>query len=260
MLKTKKKKLYAKTQGADEWCKSKVNIQVGCPRGCVYCYACRSAIRFKRIKDYAEWVTYQWINPKKVRKRYRKRTGRIMFPTSHGIYLSNYISCVFALGNMLEAGNEVLITTKPALKVIAKMLMDLDKYKELVQFRFTITSCDAHISSRYEPYAPSPLERLEALMLAYEDGWKTSVSIEPYLDIDPSALIKAVEPYCSESIWVGVMSGGFNTDVPGISFREFCMRYSKEHISSLVDIWESLGKGKLWLKDSIRNLLGISSN
>jgi len=44
------------------------------------------------------------------------------------------------------------------------------------------------------------------LILAYHEGFKTSVSIEPFLDKDPQKLVRKLAPYVTESIWLGPMN------------------------------------------------------
>ena len=71
------------TKGTKEWASSNVNICKGCFNDCVYCYAKRMGIRFKR-NTLENWK-FMVINEKAVSKGYGKRKGRIMFPTSHDI-------------------------------------------------------------------------------------------------------------------------------------------------------------------------------
>ena len=90
-----------KTDGTKEWASSNVNIQYGCRNGCTYGYAFTMAKRFKRSKTYEEWIT-PVINEKAIQKNYRKREGRIMFPTSHDIDMENHGFCAVVLLNLLK--------------------------------------------------------------------------------------------------------------------------------------------------------------
>lgn len=47
--------------------------------------------------------------------------------------------------------------------------------------------------------------RLESLKYAFGKGYKTSISIEPFLS-DPVEFIDDLIPYVTESIWVGSMN------------------------------------------------------
>lgn len=106
------------TKGTKEWADSNLNFQKGCKNGCLYCYAAQMAIRFKRCQNLEEWTNNISFNKKNLEKNYRKRKGRIMFPTAHDLTEENYDKTEQILTKLLEAGNEVLITTKPRFEVI----------------------------------------------------------------------------------------------------------------------------------------------
>lgn len=242
----KKGLIMGKKTGTKEWADENINIQKGCKYGCKYCYAMIYAIRFGRIEDYEEWVSCVLIDMKKVNKSFSKRKGRIMFPSTHDIYRENLDHCMTVLESMLKAGNEVLIVSKPDPSVIRVLLFQLAKYKDQIQFRFTITSLLEYKSALYEPNAPTPAERIRALQIAFKAGFKTSVSIEPYLDGDLVPLINRIEPFCTESIWVGTMGHGIPKNLKRI--------YSPSHIRYNLNHWVHAGNGKLRLKDRIRKM------
>lgn len=193
------------TKGTREWADSNVNCYIGCSNNCRYCYARNFAFRFKRINGYDEWKEMK-PNVKAINKGYRKRKGRIMFPTSHDITVETKNNCLQVLFKLLVAGNDVLITTKPVFNIIVEICKRFEYYKNQIQFRFTITSKENNILKFFEPNAPLFQERLESLKWAFEKGFKTSVSIEPFLDTYLNLLIKKISPYITETIWIGTMS------------------------------------------------------
>ena len=153
-----------------------------------------------------------------------------------------------------------MITTKPRLAVIKKIESEFSKYKDQIQFRFTITSSDNDLLKFWEPNAPLFVERLKSLQYAFEKGYKTSVSIEPFLDYDPKPLVTAVSPYVTESIWLGIMNyiprkNLRKIDIPYYdSIRE---NYGNEHLK---EIYEKLNLSpKIRWKDSIKTKLHLSS-
>ena len=154
------------TSGTGEWANSNVNPFKGCSNGCPYCYAMKMALRFERIASYEEWLEMK-PNKKAIEKSYKKRNGRIMFPSAHDITPETYPICLSVLLKLLKAGNEVLITTKPNLIVITKLTRDIEEYKDQVQFRFNITSMDAKLLAFFEPQAPPFKERMLALSLLH---------------------------------------------------------------------------------------------
>ena len=195
---TKKRK---HPHGTQEWAASNVNLQVGCEHDCRYCYAKAMGIRFKRTTA----QTWQKPVPRQqaVQRKYQKRAGRIMFPSSHDITPGNLAACLQALTGILKAGNDVLIVMKPHLDCVRRLCSEIDAFKQHVMFRFTIGAVSDSILKYWDPHAPAFKERLAALKHARTAGYRTSVSCEPMLDGDVDALIKAVRPYVTDSIWLG---------------------------------------------------------
>lgn len=163
------------------------------------------AIRYGR-KTSETWSNMEF-NPKAL-KGYQKRKGRIMFPSSHDIPNDPEIikNCLQVLKKILIPGNEVLITTKAHPEVVRRLCLELKEYKSQILFRFTITSNNEHLLKFWEPNAPTYKERLESLIFAKQHGFKTSVSIEPFLDSDPFSLITEIYQHVTGSIWIGPMS------------------------------------------------------
>lgn len=230
------------TTGTREWSDSSVNIYSGCSNNCRYCYAKKIAIRFKR-KTAVNWKVME-LNEKAYNKGYKKRKGRIMFPTSHDITKDTYIPNLRSLRKILEVGNQILITTKPDLRCILNICNSLFRFQEQIQFRFTITSLDDEKLEHWEPNAPKFKCRLGALIYAKNTGYKTSISIEPCLDPDPRPLIEKLRPFVTESIWLGPMN--YN------GVHEF---NTKEVIQNWYDWFKD--DPLVRLKDSVYNKLGI---
>ena len=124
--------------GTKEWANSNVNCYSGCSNNCLYCYARKMAIRFNR-KTNDNWKEMV-PNRKSIDKNYHKRNGRVMFPTSHDITEQSLDNCLVVLEKLFKSGNNVLVTTKPRLECIKKICEKFEKYNDLIQFRFTITS------------------------------------------------------------------------------------------------------------------------
>jgi len=247
------------TSGTKEWATSNVNFITGCSHDCLYCYAKRMAIRFKRRTE-ENWKLMM-MDPAKVSKNYRKRKGRIMFPTSHDLTCEYLNFTMKVLQKMLKSKNEVLITTKPHREVIREICDSelIQPYKDQIQFRFTITSPYNPDMSIWEPGAPNLDERIECLIYAHSKGFKTSISIEPYL-ADPLNLIKMVEPYTTETIWIGLMNKVMLPKIGRELYKAEKMDelYSPDFIQTHQQSWLDAGNGKIRFKDSIQNLLKIT--
>jgi len=247
---------YKITSGTKEWADTNVNCYFGCSNDCRYCYAKKMAIRFRR-KTEKNWKV-MIPNENVIAKNYKKRQGRIMFPSSHDITPKSLDNCIIVLKRLLKAGNEVLITTKPNFSCIKKICDSFTEYITLIQFRFTITSLNNDLLKFWESNAPSYEERLESLKYTYHAGFKTSVSIEPFLDKNPIPLIRQLSPFVSESIWLGKMNY-----IRRNNFQENYKKYYDlirenygiENINLLLNEIKQITDCRINLKDSIKILL-----
>lgn len=181
--------------GTHEWASSNHNILDGCQHNCKYCYARAKA------------ATPAWYIPKLkpgiMNKGFGKRSGTIMFPTTHDILPEFSAECTLALVRMLEKGNKVLVVSKPHLKCIKAICEICQPFKQQILFRFTIGSANNKVLSFWEPGAPSFEERLNCLKHAFEQGFLTSVSCEPMLDNRIDLVVEAALPYVNDAIWLG---------------------------------------------------------
>jgi DNA repair photolyase len=194
------------TSGTRKWADHNVNLIDGCAHDCKYCYAKKMAIRFGR-KTEATWKDMR-VRQHDVDKGYRKKVGRVMFPTSHDIVPAEpcFSACMTVLEKLLKSGNDVLVTTKPHLEVVKHICDTFTKYKGQIQFRFTITSMDDEKLAEWEAGAPKFQERYDSLKCAFDARYRTSISIEPCLEPDPRNLVETLRPFVTESIWLGSMN------------------------------------------------------
>lgn len=197
--------------GTKEWATSNLNIATGCEHDCRYCYARHNAVnRFKTVSA-DDWPKMK-VNQAKVDKQYRKRDGVIMFPSSHDITPSILDDYCIVLRKLLEAGNQVLVITKPHLECIREICDSFQDYKKQILFRFTIGTQWIDVSEFWEPNAPTYSERIHCLGTAYKIGFATSVSCEPFLDDDTVDLYNYCLPYITDSFWIGKLNS-FNQRV-----------------------------------------------
>lgn len=197
-----------KRTGTREWAKSTVNIQLGCEHNCRYCYARHRAVKISK------WCTAeQWLDPvivqSKVTRSFLKRLGVVMYPSAHDITPRNISESICVLRKLLKAGNDVLVVSKPHFDCIHNICESFLEYRKRLMFRFTIGSLDDYVLKFWEPNAPCFKERLTCLQYAYDCGYPTSISCEPFLDgwdnkVDKIVgLYKKVKPYVTDSIWIG---------------------------------------------------------
>ena len=247
--------------GTREWASYNANCVSGCSHDCLYCYAKSMAIRFGR-KTPDNWEN-ETFNKSKLVSGFRKRQGRIMFPTSHDITPEHLDGCIAFLENMLKVGNEVLIVSKPHIDCIESLCAKFNGYRQQILFRFTIGSADNATLRFWEPYAPGFGERLMSLAYAYRSGYATSVSCEPLLDNKADDLIRQLSPYVTDAIWFGkgnrlitrLKSNG-NTDAETLQRAERLMAdLSDEYIIGLYNRHKDNPQIK-W-KESVKKVVGI---
>lgn len=207
-----------------------------------------------------EWLE-PVINQKKVDQEYPKYKGVVMFPSAHDITPQNISECLCALRKLLDAGNRVLIVSKPSWSCITLMCETLREYRWQLMFRFTIGSTSDDILSFWEPNAPGFEERLTCLKYAYFGRYITSVSCEPYLDDNVIDTFLAVKPYITDSFWIGKLrdfKGRVDTSVITAEQEEKFIKPLKaaQTDGEMLKIYNQLKVEQLvkW-KDSIRKVI-----
>ena len=247
--------------GTLEWAPINRNWQRGCEHGCLYCYAFCNACRFKRVL-----TREQWLNPvlshRALMEKPRKLNGRIMCPTTHDITPKNIETSVSYLRAWLAAGNEFLIVSKPHLNCIKRLCEELRPYSSRIVFRFTIGSAYDDVLSFWEPHAPIYFERLQALEYAFSEGYKTSVSCEPFLDAHISIVVREVLPFVTDTAWIGKMNKpSQRVDKTGWGEPEYKMLKSVTEAQSddaIKALYERLKVNpKIRWKESIKKVLGL---
>lgn len=194
--------------GTAEWADINENIARGCAHNCLYCYASHSAIKRFRQREPGDWQREE-LTRKAFIECYPKRVGKtIMFPSAHDLTPYTIEPAIRVLKLMLDAGNEVLIVSKPHLDCTVLLLAELAPYKEQIMLRFTIGTLRDDAAAFWEPGAPRPSERVAALKCAFGAGFRMSVSCEPLLGgkEDAMATVATVRPYVTNSIWIGRMN------------------------------------------------------
>lgn len=234
-----------RTRGTKEWACKNINFSKGCSNNCQYCYARRIGNRFgwKKWDDWKNMVNRNEL----AKKKYQKIDGVIMSPSSHDITPENINLAKVVFFHILEVGNTLLIVSKPDVQLIKELNEFLAKFKNQILWRLTIGTLNDNLRDYWEPGAPSIENRLCALEELYKNGWKTSVSIEPFLDRDVIKLIKRIESFVSHTIWIGPMN---KIHVPKeLWTQDLTELYSPESLYSLKKEIDSLNNAKIRYKD-----------
>lgn len=168
---------------------------------------------------------------------------------------------------MLFAGNEVVVVSKPRLSLVSSLCRNIvvKSRKDQILFRFTIGSSYDEVLSFWEPGASGFQERLDCLEMAVNDGFNTSVSMEPLLDTDEDDIVRLVDTldqFVSEIIWIGKMNqvqrrlkynGFWDESIVQEKARELMDSQSDDRIISLYERLK--GNPTVWWKDSIREVI-----
>jgi len=246
--------------GTYEWAASTANCAVGCQHDCKFCYAKTKAIR-AGLRTPKTWCQ-ESISGKAMSKKIGKRKGTIMFPTLHDLTPNNLAACVVYLERLLSAKNNVLIVSKPHLECIEFLCRAFSIYKNQILFRFTIGSANNDVLQAWEPGAPPFEERVASLKIAFEAGYKTSISCEPMLDDKICDVICEVEKYVTDAIWLGkankliermIVNGASEKDLE--MGRKLVSIQNDVAIKELYQVYKDHLKIK-W-KESIKTTVGI---
>jgi DNA repair photolyase len=243
--------------GTKEWAPDKDNCILGCENDCRYCFSKKNAIRFKR----ATKETWKIERPNPNAKP-KKHNGRVMFPTSHDLHYKNLEFWNGHLCKLLTFGNDLLIVSKPEWEAIRYII---ETYKttpfiDQIEFRFTIGTDDETTRQFWEPNAPSISERLQCLRYAFEEGFRTSVSMEPILMLHPDVkpFVNRIEPYVTGEIWIGLMNYLNVKDFAGSDLLWFGRQRNINSLWNIQAVYDLLKDNpKIRWKDSVRDLLGL---
>jgi hypothetical protein len=243
--------------GTREWADANYNIGKGCAHDCLYCYARANALRFKRITKAADW-TKEVV--KNTLPKAPKAESYVMYPTTHDITPYYLEKSIEAIRKLLEAGNNVLIVSKPHLDCIIKICNTFTDFKDKILFRFTIGSIDSKTLAFWEPGAPSFNERLASLMYAFNEGFKTSISMEPMLENVSLTLTTfyTLHPYVTDRIWIGKMNKISSRVRNGSPKIETACKIVEENQTDENILWlveELKNNPKIEWKDSIKEVI-----
>lgn len=204
-----------------------------CANDCAYCYMKTLKHRFHG-SDLEDLTMH--TDPARVIKGWRRvRAGEapkmFMFPSSHDIFPEFVDDYILAARAILAAGHELMVVTKPRRPVVDALMRALARHRGRVVFMLTITTSAPGQMAKYEARAPPLAERLACLQALHAAGFRTAVSVEPYLS-DPRATLALVRPYVTEKVWIGPMSG-----VSGLSLDTSDIRplYSARYMRALAD-------------------------
>jgi DNA repair photolyase len=184
-----------------------LNPYVGCEHDCVYCFA-PDMLR----KDAAKWGKEVGIRsnlPTLLAKEIKNKRGVIGIGTVTDPYQQLEKSCLLTRKCLMEItrhDNPISILTKSDLVVRDIELISATKRPEV---GVTITTVNDRISQAFEPGAPLPSRRLEALRQLTSAGLNTYAMVGPVLpmlsECDVMELVRAIANTGTERLMVDRM-------------------------------------------------------
>jgi DNA repair photolyase len=227
------------------WAAYSVNPYRGCAHGCIYCDA--RANQYGLSESFEEKVFFK-ENAAEVLKRQLPRLKRDVVAT--GGVCDSY-QPVEEERELTREVAEVLRCHRFPVEVLTKsdlVLRDLDLYREIDRQSwacvfFTITTFDGGIASRFEPGAPTPERRLEAMRRVAGAGLTTGVAMMPLLPgiTDGEDNIRDVVCRVRDAGGQFVLGGGL-TLKEGVQ-RERYMEFLEKHYAELTPFYGQLYGG-----------------
>lgn len=245
------KAIYNPAGKAGEYSKWACNFYLGCSNNCSYCY-CKTGFLgrlwegrpklkkcFKNTED-----AFRIFSSELEHNLTELRTDGIFFTFTSDPMLPETKSLTLQCVDMaLNKGVPVQILTKRTEFVDDEYwsLLEMEQRKKIA-FGFTLTGCD-----ELEPGASSNSERMAAMRILHQMGYRTFASIEPV--VDPMAsfeCIRQTTDYC-DLFKVGLMSGKKD--------------YNIEELIDMFNTMKNLGhdiRCKIYLKNSFVEFLNIN--
>ncbi|MEM1684105.1 MAG: radical SAM protein [Ignisphaera sp.] len=149
----------------------------GCSHNCLYCYATSYIPRHSSVRAKERFLDRLVKDVMKLPKN-----SLIEMSSSSDPYPAIEISYRLtrsALEILLSHGFKVLIVTKSSM--VTRDLDILKKYRDNVVVSITITTLDSSVSSKLEPNAPLPNERIKAIEILTKNGLNVVARIDPII-------------------------------------------------------------------------------
>jgi DNA repair photolyase len=162
-----------------------INPYTGCTHGCVYCYA-----RFmKRLTGHTEqWGTFldAKVNAREVLERQLKRKQGLL---KGGVFLASVTDPYQPAESSFQLTREileVLLEYQVPVSILTKsdlVLRDIDLLRQFEECSvgLSLMTVDEGVARRFEPRAPAPMRRIEALRELKEHDISTYAFVSPYL-------------------------------------------------------------------------------
>ncbi len=173
-----------------------MNPVQGCAHGCRYpCYAYLMALRFGRVKSYADWIKPALVtNTLEVLAREldksHKKIRHVQLCLTTDPFMVGYPevgkTCLESIRLINAYDIPCSVLTKGILPI---ELADLDPRNT---YGISLSTLDEEFRKRWEPFSAPYAARINALKALHERGMQTWVHMEPYPT--PNIIVQELEP------------------------------------------------------------------
>lgn len=222
-------------------CDYVINPYIGCPHGCMYCYACFMK-RFTKHNE--EWGTFidikQCDRPINTKKLQNKAVFLSSVTDCYNSFEEKYCVTQQILKELVDVDCELGISTKSSL-----ILRDIDLLKKCKNLKvsMSINTLDEGFKNDMDN-ASSIKERLNTLRELHENGIYTVLFMSPIFPeiTDYKAIIEVSNPFIDQ-YWFE------NLNLRG-SYKGKILSYIKEKYPELTELYQQIymkGKKNYWV-------------
>jgi DNA repair photolyase len=207
--------IYQPKGKAAEYSKYAANFYNYCSGGCTYCYLNEKPLCLVRTKEKSlkgcftnKDHAYEIFKKEADKNKYELQKHGLFFNFNSDPFLKDTIALnLMCMSNALRLNIQVKILTKQTWwaskdSIYNQLFFNTDAIRENFKIGFTLTGHD-----ELETGCATNAERIEAMKVLKERGFKTWASIEPVIDIENSLrMIKESYQYC-DHYKIGLLSG-----------------------------------------------------
>ena len=212
--------IYRPSGAALEYAPLAANLYLGCAHACAYCYAARMAVAYGWVTSLDEFRTRP--RPKKedvpgMMARFERDLKGLSKRGNHEPVLLSFTTDPYQpleleLGITREALLKMSLYRQRAMILTKNPGLAVSRDLELIKrgghsLGVTLTSRDAKLSRAFEPGAPEPAARTEALADATYRGVNTWISLEPLISPEQGLAVVALARDLGIHIAMGLKSG-----------------------------------------------------
>lgn len=223
VIKVQAKDIFTRSKLGTKWA---INQYVGCEHNCLYCYA--KFIQKWRPPEYGKWGS--WVEakinaPELVKDRY----------VNGEVFMSSISDPYQPVERDLRLTRNVLENLHKEIKlsILTKsnlVLRDIDLFKQFndIEIGLTVNSFEGKLKEIFEPSSPSNQERIDALKVLKENGFKTYAFVSPIIPslINLQSIIRATRDFVDYYWFEMINLRGAGKEFSDVLSSEFPKSYS----------------------------------